>query len=118
MTIDVETCSIYWCAFSRSKPKLFWKYKQNEVRLNVSTPQGQPILLVQITRVFSFILQIRVITSFFQVFCYLFFKGTHLGICRNGILYMWARLFMFLANYLRTVSLLIYSRSYQMLDPL
>ena len=41
-------------------------------------------------------------------------KGTHLGICR------WARLFVFLASYLGTYcdSSHVYSRSYQMSDPL
>ena len=53
-----------------------------------------------------------------------FLKGTHLGICRNGIFCTWTRLFVFLARYLPTVTLLIisdiarYSRSCQMLDPL
>ena len=41
-------------------------------------------------------------------FALYFLKSTHLGICRNGILCTWARLFVFLASYLPTVILLIY----------
>ena len=33
-------------------------------------------------------------------FAVYFFKGTHLGICKNGIFCTWARLFVFLASYL------------------
>ena len=52
-------------------------------------------------------------------FALYFLKGTHLGICRNGIFCMWARLFAFLASYLGTYcdSSHIYSRSYEMLHP-
>ena len=48
-------------------------------------------------------------------FALYFLKGTHLGICRNGIFCTWARLFVFLASYLGTYcdSSHIYSRSYQ-----
>ena len=53
-------------------------------------------------------------------FALYFLKSTHLGIYRNGIFCTWARLFVFLASYLGTYydSSHIYSRSYQMLDPL
>ena len=53
-------------------------------------------------------------------FALYFLKGTHLGICRNGIFCTWARLFVFLAGYLGTYcdSSHVHSRSYQMLDPL
>ena len=64
--------------------------------------------LAQFTDAFSFSLQIRVIESFFQVICSVFLKGTYLGIFINGIFCTWARLFLFLASYLPTVTLLIY----------
>ena len=74
------------------------------------SPQGQSIL-VQIS------LQYRVITSFFQVFCTVGFKGHSPGNLQNGIFCTWAGLFIFLASHLPTiltVTVLIYSRSYQM----
>ena len=51
-----------------SYDNLTWK---SEILIS---PQGQS-RLVQITRAFSFSLQIRVISSFFQVFCSVCFKG-------------------------------------------
>ena len=64
--------------------------------------------------------QIRVITSFFQVFCSVFFKGHWARHLQNGICCIWAGLFIFLASHLPTIltvlTLLIYSRSYQMLE--
>ena len=53
-------------------------------------------------------------------FALYFLKGTHLGIYKNGIFCTWARLFALLARCLGAYcdSSHIYSRSYQMLDPL
>ena len=56
-------------------------------------------------------------------FALYFLKGTHLGICRNGIFCPWSKLFVFFASYLgiSTVTLLIYIQDLtklQMLDPL
>ena len=103
MTTDVKTCSIYWCAFSWSKPKFLWQLKQHEVvDLNVSTPQGQSIL-VQITRAFSCLALVyklgwlKVSSKWFALNV---LKGTPLGICRNGIFCTSAGLFVFLASYL------------------
>ena len=45
-------------------------------------------------------LQIRVVTSFFQVFCSLFFKGNSPGDLQNGIFCRLAGLFIFLASHL------------------
>ena len=53
-------------------------------------------------------------------FALCFLKGTLLGICRNGIFCMWARLFVFLGSYLGTYcdsSHQDLTKS-QMLDPL
>ena len=55
----------------------------NNMKLRLMSPRRQSILM-QIIRAFSFNLQIRVITSFFQVFCSVFCKGHSAGICRNG----------------------------------
>ena len=77
------------------------------------SPQGHQSILAQIN------LQIRVVTSFSQVLCSVFFKGHSPGHLYNGIFSRWAGLFIFLASHLPTiltVTLLIYSRSYQMLD--
>ena len=103
MTIDIRTCSIYWCPFSWSKPKFLWQLKQHEVvYLNASTPQGQSIS-VQRTRAISCLALVyklewlQVSSKWFPQY---FLKGTHLGICRNGIFCTWARLLVFLASYL------------------
>ena len=60
------------------------------------SPQGQSILM-QIR------LQIRVITSLFQVFCSVFFKEDSPGHLQNGIFCTWAGLFIFLASHLPTI---------------
>ena len=57
-------------AFSWFNPKFLWQLKQHEVRFKcLHTTRS---ILVEIT--FSFSLQIRVIPSFFQVFCSVCFK--------------------------------------------
>ena len=70
--------------------------------LNVSTPQGQSIL-VQKNRVFSFSLYklgwLQVSSKYFALY---FLRGNQLGICINGIFCTWARLLTFLASYLPT----------------
>ena len=63
----------FTCTFSWSNPKFLWQLEQHEVRLKC-LHTTRSVNLVQITRVFSFSLQIRGITSFFQVFCSVFFK--------------------------------------------
>ena len=60
------------------------------------SPQGQSIL-VQIR------LQIGVITSFFHVFCSVFFKWDSPGHLQNGIFCKWAGLFIILARHLPTI---------------
>ena len=100
-TIAVKTRSIYWWAFSWSKPKFLWQLKQHDVvDLSVSTPQGQ-LILVQITKAFSCLALVyklgwlQVSSKWFALY---FLKVTHLDICRNGIFCTWARLFVFLAT--------------------
>ena len=81
--------------------------------------QGQS-LLVEIS------LQIRVITSFFQVFRSVYFKGHSPRNLQNGIFCTWAGLFIFLARELPSIYLLysVWLFSYiqdltnQILDPL
>ena len=103
VTIAVKTRSIYWCAFSWSKPKFLWQLKQHYVvDLSVSTPQGQ-LILVQITKAFSCLALVyklgwlQVSSKWFALYL---LKGAHLGICRNGIFCTWAILFVFLASYI------------------
>ena len=55
-------------------PNFYYNLNNNKLDLNVSSPKGQ-LISVQIIRAFSFSLQIRVITSFFEVFCSVFYKG-------------------------------------------
>ena len=59
--------------------KFLWQLKQHEmIDLNVSTPQRQSANNQRLS-LFSFSLQIRVNTSFFQVICSVFFKGRSPG---------------------------------------
>ena len=61
------------CPFSWSNRKFLWQHKQHEVRFKcLHTTRS---ILVQTAGVFSFSLQIRVITNFCQVFCSLIYKG-------------------------------------------
>ena len=104
MKIDVKTCSICWCPFSCSNPKFLWQL--NNMRLDL---KGQSILL-QITKAFSFSLlyKLRWLQVSSKCFALYFFKGTYLGICGNWFFCTWTRLFIFLASYLPTATLLIW----------
>ena len=66
--------------FPGLNPNSYDNLNNMKLDLNVSTPQCQSTL-VQITRDFFALvyIHIRVITSFFQVFCSVFFKGHSLG---------------------------------------
>ena len=87
------------CAFIDLIPNSYDNLNNMKLDLNVSTPRGQSIL-AQITRTFRLSLQIVWLQGFFKCFFLYILKGTHLGICRNGIFCMWARLFIFLDSYL------------------
>ena len=71
-TIDVKTCSIYWCAFSYSNPNSSDNLSNMKLDLNVST---RSVTTLQIARVINFSLQIWMITNFFEVFGSVFLKG-------------------------------------------
>ena len=101
MTIDVKTCSIYWCAFSWSNPKFLWQLKQHEIRFKCFHKVSQ--LFLQITRALASVYKSGWLQVSFRCLALYFLKG----ICRNGIFCTWARLFVFLANYLPTVTLFI-----------
>ena len=106
--------------FPDLKPNSYDNLNNMKLYLNVSTPQGQSIL-VQITRAFRCLALVYKL-GLLQVSCKCFsqhsLRETHLGICKNRIFCTWARLFVSLVSYFPTVTLLMYSRSYQMLDPL
>ena len=80
-------------------PNSYDNLNNMKLDLNVSTPRGQSIL-AQITRIFRSSLQIVWLQVSFKYFALYILKGTCLGICRNGMFCMCARLFMFLASYL------------------
>ena len=63
-------------------PNSYDNLNNMKLYLNVST---RSVNFSANNKAFRFNLQIRVMTSFFQVFCFVFLKGTRLGICRNGI---------------------------------
>ena len=50
-----------------------------------------------------------------KAFALYFLKSTHLGICRNGIFCTWARLFVFLASYLGTYCMWLFSYIFKIL---
>ena len=63
----------------------------------------------------ALVFKLRWLQVFSKAFALYFLKSTHLGICRNWIFCMQARLFVFLASYLGTYCMWLFSYIFKIL---